>query len=207
MRRFFLLVLGLGLIVLLPFVIWGEGMETLWTVARLESFGQWAWLVGLGLLSGDLVIPMPSTVVMSALGYVYGIAIGGLIATLGAMGSAALGYGVCRWVGEPVAIRLAGKEGLEAGRKLFNLYGAWVVVLSRCLPIMAEVMACLAGMTGMPWRRFLVAALAGCLPMGFAFAAVGQLGTDSPVAALLVSALAPPILWALARRSLSRIED
>ena len=199
--------LVLGLLVLVPFVIWGEGMETLWTVARLESFGQWAWLVGLGLLVGDLVMPMPSTVVMSALGFVYGIAIGGLIATLGAMGSATLGYGLCQWIGEPMAVRLAGKEGLEAGRRLFGRYGAWAVALSRCLPIMAEVIACLAGMTGMPWRRFLAAAFAGCLPMGFAFAAVGQLGTDSPAVALLVSALVPPILWAFARRFLCRIEN
>ena len=152
-------------------------------------------------------MPMPSTVVMSALGFVYGIAIGGLIATLGAMGSATLGYGLCQWIGEPMAVRLAGKEGLEAGRRLFGRYGAWAVALSRCLPIMAEVIACLAGMTGMPWRRFLAAALAGCLPMGFAFAAVGQLGADSPSVALLVSALVPPVLWAFARRLLSRFED
>ena len=207
MRRFFLLMLVLGLLVLVPFAIWGEGMETLWTVARLESFGQWAWLVGLGLLVGDLVVPMPSTVVMSALGYVYGIAIGGVVATFGAMGSAMLGYCLCRWVGEPVAVCLAGKEGLEAGKGLFGRYGAWVVALSRCLPVMAEVMACLAGMTGMPWRRFLVAALAGCVPMGFAFAALGQLGADSPVVALLVSALVPPILWVFARRLISRTEN
>ena len=206
MRRFFLLMLVLGLLVLVPFAIWGEGMEALWTVARLEGFGHWAWLVGLGLLVSDLVMPMPSTVVMSALGYVYGIAFGGLIASLGALGSALLGYGLCRWIGEPVANRLAGKEGLEAGRRLFGRYGAWAVALSRCLPIMAEVMACLAGMTGMPFRRFVAAALAGCLPMGFAFATVGHLGADSPIAALLVSALAPPILWALIRRSLSKLE-
>ena len=207
MRRFFLLMLVLGLLVLVPFLIWGEGMETLWTVARLESFGQWAWLVGLGLLVGDLVMPMPSTVVMSALGYVYGIAIGGTFATLGAMGSASVGYGLCRWIGEPMAVRLAGRDGLGAGKKLFARYGAWAVALSRCLPIMAEVMACLAGMTGMPWKRFLMAALAGCLPMAFSFAAVGKLGAESPAVALSVSALVPPILWAVARRFLSKIEN
>ena len=207
MRRFLFLMILLGLLVLVPFAIWGEGMETLWTVAELESFGHWAWLVGMALLVSDLVVPLPSTVVMSALGYVYGIAVGGLFAFLGAMGSALLGYGLSRWIGESVAVRLTGKEGLEAGRDLFTRYGAWVVALSRCLPVMAEVMACLAGMTRMPWRRFVLASMAGCLPMGFAFAAVGHLGADSPGVAMAVSLLAPPVLWWFARRGFSRIEN
>lgn len=91
MFRFFLLMMALGLLVVLPFVIWGEGMDTIWTVAHLTSYGRWAWAVGVGLLVGDLLMPIPSTVVMSGLGYVYGVLIGGLVATAGAMGSAMLG--------------------------------------------------------------------------------------------------------------------
>ena len=200
MGRFLTLVLGLAVAFTLPFAIWGEGMEVLATVARLESLGDWAWLVGLGLLVGDLILPTPSTVVMSALGYVYGVVVGGFLASAGAVGSASLGYGLCRWMGEPLAVKLAGKRGLEKGVALFERWGPWLVALSRWLPIMAEVVACLGGMTRMPWRRFVAAAACGSLPLGFAFAWVGHLGNEFPRIAFAVSALGPPLLWYLIGR-------
>lgn len=203
MGRFLILVVMLGLLVLVPFAIWGDGLETLWTTAHLESFGMWAWLVGLGLLVADLLVPLPSTVIMSALGYVYGLWLGGLLATVGALGSAMVGYALCRWIGEPMAVRLAGKAGLANGRALFAKCGPWLVALSRWLPVLAEVVACLAGMTRVPWGRFLFAATCGCLPLGFGFAAVGHFGADSPWMALSISALAPPVLWLLVGRWLT----
>ncbi len=196
MGRFLILVLFLGAVVLVPFVIWGEGMEAMWTAARLEGFGKWAWLVGLVLLVGDLVVPLPSTVVMSALGYVYGPIWGGALAFLGSLGSAAMGYSLCRWMGRPMAEKLAGEAGLREGEELFRRSGPWLVALSRWLPVLAEVVACLAGMARMSRRRFFFAAACGCLPLAFAFAAVGHLGERTPWLALGVSALAPPLLWA-----------
>ncbi len=203
MWRFLILVLFLGLLVIVPFLIWGQGMEHLWTIAKLESFGSWAWLVGLALLVGDLLIPVPSTVIMSGLGYVYGVTLGGVLASLGALGSAVTGYTLCRWMGEPMAARLAGERGLNQGRSVFDRCGSWLVALSRWLPVLAEVIACLAGMTRMSRKRFLFAASCGCIPMGFAFAWVGHLGERSPGIALAVSALAPPLLWFLVGRRLT----
>lgn len=200
MGRLLLLILFLGLLVILPFVIWGEGLEALWTVSKLESFGRWAWLVGLGLLVSDLLLPMPSTVVMSGLGYLYGVFLGGVLASVGAFGGAVTGYVLCRWMGRPMAVRLTGEEGLREGQDLFDRWGPWLVALSRWVPVMAEVIACLAGMTRMPPPRFLAAAACGCLPLGFAFAWVGQLGNEAPGMALALSALAPPALWWFVRR-------
>ena len=207
MGRFILLLVALGLLVLVPFALWGDGMATLWTVRHLESFGKWAWLAGLGLLVGDLFLPLPSTVVMSGLGYLYGLMLGGMLAALGSWTSAMVGYGLCRWIGEPMALRLAGREGLKEGSQLFDRYGAWIVGISRCLPVLAEVIACLAGMTRMPWRKFSLAALSGCVPLGFTFAAVGQLGTLSPAVALGISAFVPPLLWLYARKLLFARSD
>ncbi len=74
-----------------------------------------------------------------------------------------------------------------------------MVVLSRWLPLMPEVVACLAGLSGMPFRRFLVALACGSVPLGFAFAAIGATGREAPWVALAVSAGLPPVLWALVR--------
>ncbi len=197
---------GLGLVFLIPFLIWGDAWQ--WTpegaVAWLKNYGQWAWAVALGLLSADLFLPLPATAVMAALGYVYGPLVGGLIGTLGSMIAGCLAYSICRALGRNAAVRLVGEHDLLRGEVLFQRFGGWLVTLSRWLPLFPEVVACMAGLTRMPWPAFLIAMLCGCLPMAFTFAAVGHAGEQHPALALSLSALLPPILWFLIQRHLRR---
>ena len=84
----------LGIIFLVPFLIWGESWQ--WTsegaVAWLRNYGTWAWAVALGLLAADLFPPLPATAVMAALGFVYGPIVGGLIGGTGSLISGCLAY-------------------------------------------------------------------------------------------------------------------
>ncbi|MEM7147948.1 MAG: hypothetical protein AAF591_22785, partial [Verrucomicrobiota bacterium] len=90
----------LAVLFLIPFLIWGEWFGQLFSgdgaVAWLDGYGRWAWAAGLVLLVLDIVLPLPSTVLISALGYLYGTVVGGLIATAGSMLSATVAYGICR---------------------------------------------------------------------------------------------------------------
>ena len=124
-----------------------------------------------------------------------------------AAGSALAGliaYGLSRWLGRPLALRLAGETGLRQGESFFATGGAWLVACSRCLPILPEAVACLAGLNRMPFRIFLLAVLCGSLPMGFVFAAIGALGQDEPAWALVLSIVVPALLWLGARRWMLR---
>ena len=49
----------------------------------VQDCGAWGWAVVIGLLIGDLFLPIPATGVMSAAGYVYGPWIGGIISVTG----------------------------------------------------------------------------------------------------------------------------
>jgi len=147
--------------------------------------------------ASDLLLPIPSTAIMAALGLVYGPIWGGLIGTAGSFLGGALGYGLCRWFGRPLALRILGPDGLVQGERLFARAGGWLVALSRWLPILPEVIACMAGVTRMPVWAFVAALLCGAAPMAFTFAAIGHLGGDHPVLAIVLSALAPPLLWLL----------
>src|SRR5690606_36144134 len=75
--------LVLALALALPFVIWGDTLAERLSVSGaaewLREQGQWAWAFGCALLVGDLVLPLPSTAVRSALGAVYGPWNGGAI--------------------------------------------------------------------------------------------------------------------------------
>lgn len=203
MKRILLVFLGLVLLVLIPFFIWGEELNAAFTqrgaVSWLQSFGDWGWVAGILLLMSDLFLPIPATVVMAALGYIYGPLTGGLISVGGAFLSGLLGYELCRQLGRKAALRILGEKDLKKGEQLYAKIGGWLVVLSRWLPVFPEVVACMAGLSRMPARTFYIALTCGSLPLGFAFSTIGAIGTEKPGLALGLSALLPPILWMVVR--------
>jgi uncharacterized membrane protein YdjX (TVP38/TMEM64 family) len=201
--RLLWLFLVLAVLVMVPFLIWGESFGRFFEPEETEEWfselgRSWAWLAGIGLLVSDLFLPIPGTVVMSALGYVYGPWLGGIFAAMGSMLAGIVAYALCRKMGRRAAEWIAGKEDLAKGEAIFGgSAGGWIVALSRWLPVMPEVIACLAGMARMPWRRFLVAMACGSVPLGFTFAAIGKWAHEHPGLGLLLSAGLPPLLWAI----------
>jgi uncharacterized membrane protein YdjX (TVP38/TMEM64 family) len=191
--------LALAALVLGSGMIWGGGWSERFTLAGgvrwLEETGPWAWAAGLMLLVGDLVLPVPGTIVCSALGYLYGILIGGVIASAGLMAAGIAGYGLGRLCGEGFARRWLGERDYEKGHRLFTNGGGWVVALSRAVPILPEVISCTAGLVRMPFQRFVLALACGSVPMGFLFAAIGSAGHDAPDWAFGLSIAIPALLW------------
>lgn len=208
--RLLLVFLILAAIVLIPFAIWGEGLEQIFTqegtVALMEQFGPWAWLIGLALLMADLLLPLPNSLIMSAFGYLYGWWWGGWLAVAGSFLAGALGYELCRRIGERALEVILGKKDRSRGKRLFARAGGWLVALSRWLPVLTEVIACLAGMNHMSARKFYPALLAGVLPLGFTYAAIGALGVANPAWAIAISIGLPPVLWGSFRLWLNRVE-
>jgi uncharacterized membrane protein YdjX (TVP38/TMEM64 family) len=196
------LMLGLGLFFLVCWGLFGQGLEEAWDVerlaARFEEARGWAWLVGIVLLVADLLFPIPGTIVMSALGAVYGFWLGGFLSAFGAMLAGNFGYGVGRFFDEKTAKKWLGEKDFKRGHKLFSKSGAWVVAISRALPILPEVLACMAGLLRMPFGKFQLALACGSIPMGFLFAWIGVIGRDQPTWGIAFSLGVPAVLWAVA---------
>lgn len=204
--RLILCFLGLAVLVLGTWLVWGGSWEEQFTLAGsvnwLEGAGPWAWAAGIALLAGDLILPVPGTVVISALGLIYGVMLGGTIAAVGLMTAGLFGYGLGRLFGEQFARRWLGDRDYAKGKLLFAAGGGWVVALSRALPILPEVISCTAGLVRMPFKRFLVSLGCGSVPMGFLFAAIGQAGREAPGWAIGLSLAVPALLWFAASRIL-----
>lgn len=200
--RLIVLTIAICAFFLLGWWLFGQGLEEAWDVnvlaARFAEAKGWAWLVGIGLLLADLLLPIPGTIVMSALGAVYGVWLGGVIASAGSMLAGMLGYGVGRFFNEDFAKRWLGEKDFEKGRELFRSGGAWVVAMSRALPILPEVLACMAGLLRMPFGKFCISLACGAVPMGFLFAWIGAFGSDYPSWGLGFSLGVPAILWSAA---------
>lgn len=201
--RLILWFLAAAVAMLVSFALWGQAWEASWAddygVAWLASWGSWAWLAGIVLLVADLVFPVPGTLVMSALGFIYGPWLGGLAAATGSFAAGMAGYGLCRALGPRAARWILGEQDLVRGRSWFSRFGVLLVAGSRALPIFPEIIACMAGLLRMPMANFALGLALGCLPMGLAFAWIGHLGHKDPTLAIALSLSVPAILWLAAK--------
>lgn len=175
MTRFWIFTGGLLLAMLLLFFV----VQTLHLpfLAEDTSFllGQKKWVAGLagvGLLLVDVVAPVPSSVVMVANGMLFGAAWGTMLSIVGGMGAALAGYGI-GIRSERLGRRWLGEEALTRANALFRRYGMMAVVVSRPIPILAEAVSIVAGISRMPAKRFLPAALLGLLPTTVIYAVAG----------------------------------
>ena len=174
-------------------------------VLTLREYGSWAWALGIALIWADLVLPIPQTAVIAALGITYGTLLGGLLGTLGLITSGLLGYLLMLTSARRFVQRFVGSRSLHKLESLFDHGGAWAIIITRSLPYsVPEAMVFLAGLAGMPMRKFITALTIGAVPTAFAFAAIGAGWADQPILALLVSYVLPipmlPVALYLMRR-------
>lgn len=202
--RLFLLLLGLAVLVLIPFLWLGDDFMSRFgdagARAWLGEYGMtWGWVAGLVLLVLDLFLPVPATSVISALGFGYGTLLGGLIGATGSFLSGVLAFELCRKFGSKGAERLLGAVDRAKAERIFaGGTGGWLIALSRWMPLVPEMVSCMAGLSGMPRQRFYSALACGCLPMAMMFAGIGATGMDRPGLALVLSAVIPALLYTTA---------
>jgi uncharacterized membrane protein YdjX (TVP38/TMEM64 family) len=194
-----LIVIGILAVVLSSCAAIPTAQEANDAVLTLRTHGNWAWALGIALISADLVLPIPQTSVIAALGIIYGTLVGGLLGSLGLLASGLLGYGLMRTSARRLAQRFAGRQSLHRVEGLFDRSGAWAIVLTRSLPYsIPEAAVFLAGLAGMPIGKFIVAMTIGSVPTAFAFSAIGAGWASEPVLALAVSYLLPILLLPIA---------
>jgi uncharacterized membrane protein YdjX (TVP38/TMEM64 family) len=194
-----LIVIGVLSLVLASCATMPTPQEASDAVLTLRTYENWAWAVGMALIWADLVLPVPQTAVIAALGIIYGAPLGGLLGSLALITSGLLGYGLMLTSARHFAQRFAGPRSLHKMESLFDRGGAWAIILTRSLPYsVPEAMVFLAGLAGMPMRQFTAALTIGSVPTACAFAAIGAGWSDQPIVALAVSSVLPILLLPIA---------
>ena len=168
-------------------------------VLMLREYDSWAWALGIALIWADVVLPVPQTAVIAALGIIYGTVLGGLLGSVGLISGGVLGYALMRTSARWFVDRLVGRQSLHKMETLFDRSGAWAIVLTRSLPYsVPEAIVFLAGLAGMPMGKFTMALTVGSVPIAFAFAAIGAGWADQPILALIASYVLPILLLPVA---------
>jgi uncharacterized membrane protein YdjX (TVP38/TMEM64 family) len=164
-------------------------------VLTLRQYESWAWALGIALIWADVVLPVPQTAVIAALGIIYGTLLGALLGSLGLITGGLLGYVLMLTSARRYVQRFVGPQSLHTLERLFDQGGAWAIVLTRSLPYsVPEAMVFLAGLAGMPTGKFVAALTIGSVPTAFVFAAVGAGWAHQPIVALAVSYVLPIFL-------------
>jgi uncharacterized membrane protein YdjX (TVP38/TMEM64 family) len=200
MRRYAAIAAIVGLVLLACFAA-VEALDVgLLTDPRdtLAGGGVGVALIAVGLLVADVVLPVPSSIVMVSLGAAYGLVLGAALATVGSVLAAVLAFAIGRR-SDKLVDRVVSHRDRSAFAQWFERRGDLAIIVSRPLPIVAETVAGLAGTTAMPARRFVPVVILGTLPASIAYSSVGAAvaefdsGTVTAVAVVVVAA----VFWSI----------
>jgi uncharacterized membrane protein YdjX (TVP38/TMEM64 family) len=160
-----------------------------------------AAVLGVLLLTVDVVLPVPSSVIMLANGALFGVIGGTLLSLTGSMAGVVLAVYIGRRGGRLLQ-KISTPGEMAAADRLFRRWGTAAIILSRPLPILAETLAMFAGASSMAWRRLILAAMAGLIPTCLAYAGAGAVAMsfDNLILIFLVTCGVAAIGWLVDRR-------
>ena len=152
MRAYYYMSLWLLIIIISLFAI-AEGLqfEQFITDASpwIERQGYFAGVFSISLLCLDVILPIPSSLIMTLNGTVFGPVWGALISLIGGVASVLFGW----WIGYRsqgfIVQKIEEKERIIA-HKYLTKWGPLAILFSRPLPIISEIVAIMAGTLPIP---------------------------------------------------------
>jgi uncharacterized membrane protein YdjX (TVP38/TMEM64 family) len=164
------------LVPIVPFLVWGSQLDAWFRTWAEPTRSPYAVAgVVVGLLAGDIVLPVPSSVISTFAGAQLGTLGGTVAAWLGMTLGAVIGFALARWLGPAGAARLSREDDLRQLAAATVRYGPTLLVLARAVPVLAEASVLLMGVHRLAWRRFLPVVAASNLGIASAYAAFGTL--------------------------------
>lgn len=125
------------------------------------------------LLAGDVLLPVPSSLVLIGNGAVFGAAVGSMVSVTGLVAGAWLGYAIGT-LGGPAARRVLGEHDTRWLGWFAAHHGPWAVAATRAVPIAAELTAMLSGATRMRPAVFTAAVAIGSAAVSVPLALLGD---------------------------------
>lgn len=167
----------------------------------MKHGGVVAAVIGVGLLIADVVLPVPSSLVMVAHGALFGVWWGTTLSLLGSAGAAVCAFAIGRRGGRFMERVVTPAERARASSVLAR-WGTLAIIVTRPVPLLAETVAIMAGTTSMTWRSLIVASFAGSLPPALLYALTGAAVANLQSTALMFGLvlLIASLFWLIGRR-------
>lgn len=193
---------ALLLLTVIPFFLFEEDIGH-WSAALLADARGNPWASAgtiMLLLAGDILLPVPSSLVGAYAGAVLGTGCGAAANWLGLSLGSATGYMLGRSAGRPLLMRIVGADAVDRARALFTRMGPAALLVSRGIPVLAEAGLIAAGSASMPLASFVGSVTIGNAAVAIAYAAAGSAASTGNYALLVaVLTLVPVASWSLWR--------
>jgi membrane protein DedA with SNARE-associated domain len=168
-----------------------------WLVAAQSANPVFVGLLVAALLFADLIIAVPTLATLLLAGYFIGAGPAALAGSIGLLAAGIGGYGISRRYGDWFVRHIVkDPQQREAAATTFRRHGPVVILLARAMPMLPEVSACMAGLTRMPFSRFLALWALSVIPYCWIVAYAGSRSTiDDPRPALLTAIALAVFFW------------
>ena len=192
-----LLLVIMMLVIVGTFILF-EQQSSLWiaTVSEELVSAGGVWLLALFLvtiLAGDIILPIPSSIIAVFAATTLGFWGGAVVIWLGLMLSCCLGYLIGAGSGYLVLKRFTSQEDLAKAQSLAKKLGAGTLVAFRGVPVFAETSVIAAGMIRFPLLPFLMICALTNAGLAAAYAYVGaQANANNSFLLVVLGSIAVP---------------
>jgi uncharacterized membrane protein YdjX (TVP38/TMEM64 family) len=173
----------------------------------MKHGGILAAALGVGLLVADVLLPVPSSLVMVAHGALFGVVVGTLLSLSGSVGAAMFGFAIGRRGGRFLNRVVTPAEQSRAN-DLLARWGALAIIVTRPIPLLAETVAIMSGTSSLGWRTVALASAVGSLPPALLYALTGAAVANFQNTSLMfgVVLLIAGLFWLIGRLLRRRYE-
>ncbi len=178
MRTLLRQMIPIGLVLaipIVPFLFMGDWVED-W-ISDVEQ-SPWYPAIVILLLSGDIFLPIPSSVVSTYTGGQLNWFTGTLVSWSGMTIGATLGFALSRQYGRVFALRFSSQQELSRAGELADRFGPGFLILARGVPVVAEASVLLMGIHGLSWGRFLGPIVFSNLGISLGYSAFGHIARE-----------------------------
>jgi uncharacterized membrane protein YdjX (TVP38/TMEM64 family) len=141
-------------------------------------------------LASDILLPVPSSIVMFTNGYILGTLYGAALSFVSLMVGSVIGY----YLGKFTSLGFKSKADDKANN-IVARYGALSVLITRGIPVLAETICIICGFNKMPFKKYMIYNITGYVPLCLLYAFCGSIGYDKNIflisfaCSILISAL------------------
>jgi len=169
-----------------------------WLEAATSVNPVYVALIIAALLFADLFIAIPTLTVCILAGYFLGFGGGAVAAATGITLAGVCGYALSRRWGRTILNKIVkDKDNLIEMEQMFQRHGFVMILLSRAMPILPEITACLSGLTKIPPMKFILAWMLGSYPYVLLATYAGAVSTlENPMPAIYTAIAITCVMWA-----------
>ena len=141
----------------------------------IVSLGNWSYVIFVLLLMGSIPLPIPSTQIVLAGGYVFGTILGSVLALLGNALGATLAFFLIKRYGRRLLVKLVDKHHIQHFSKIFKSKGNMAALISFAIPLFpSDAVAMLLGLTRIKYSTFLFIVIIGHIPRYLILNSLGE---------------------------------